>query len=186
MDHKMSDQLHKLNKLLEFLRKTCKLRNAEMAHDHWFEILSCDGAGEGVLVYHFLFYFLYSRVAPEHLLIERLIPVLMSEEVSVDWILSIHQNSLETKLGFKGNCCAKMMKQLARDLEHGHGGNIPTNYDDLVNLWGVTDRVATLYLNYAEERSKVSFLFVCLIFFWNRILTKTLSSCNSIYQLTNM
>jgi len=161
MDCIMSVQLQKLTKLLEFLRKTCKL-NAEMACEHWFEILSCDGAGEDVLAYCFLFYFLYAGVAPEHLLIERLIPVLMSEEFSVDWILSIHQNSLETKLGFKGNCCAKMMKQLARDLEHAHGGNIPTDYDDLVNLRGVTDRVATLYLNYAEERSEVRFLFVCL------------------------
>jgi len=38
------------------------------------------------------------------------------------------------------------MKGLVQGLEDNHDGNIPTNYDDLINLWGVTDRAATLYL----------------------------------------
>jgi len=66
----------------------------------------------------------------------------------------------------------EMMKELAQDLKDKHDGNIPTTYVDLVNLQGVTDRNATLFLNYAEDRSEVSLLLVCgKIFFWNRILT---------------
>jgi len=44
---------------------------------------------------HFLIYFLYARVAPEHLLIERLIPVLLTENFSVNWILAVDQNHLD-------------------------------------------------------------------------------------------
>ncbi len=56
MDCIMSDQIQKLTKFLEFLSKSCKL-NVEMACEHWFDVLSCDGAEEDVLAYHFLFYF---------------------------------------------------------------------------------------------------------------------------------
>ena len=85
--------------------------------ESWFDILTCDGAEEDVLSYHFLFYFLYSRVSPEHLLIENLFLVLMSEEFSVEWILSISQRCLIEKLGFEGNLAAKMIKELAQDLQ---------------------------------------------------------------------
>ncbi len=86
----------------------------------------------------------------------------MSEEFSVDWILSIDQKSLVEKLGFKGNLAAKMMKELAQDLQIKQGGNIPMDHDDLIKLQGIDDRAAMLYLNYAAERSVVRFLFVCL------------------------
>ena len=86
----------------------------------------------------------------------------MSEEFSVDWILSIDQTSLVEKLGFKGNLAAKMMKELVQDLEHRLGGNIPMDYDELIKLRSIDDRAATLNLNYVAERSEVRFLFVCL------------------------
>jgi len=85
MDCIMSDQFQKLTKLLEFLRKTCKL-DGGMVHYSWFDFLSSDGAEEDVLAYHFMFYFLYSGVTPEYLLIERLILVLMSKRFLIDWI----------------------------------------------------------------------------------------------------
>ena len=52
MDCIMSVQPQKLTKLLEFLRKTCKL-NGETAHDSWFDILTCDDPEEDVLAYCF-------------------------------------------------------------------------------------------------------------------------------------
>jgi len=151
----MSDQLQKLTKLLEFLRKTRKL-NGEMARDSWFDILSCDDPEEDVLAYHFLFYFLFARVIPERLLIEKLFLVLMSEEFSVEWILSISQRCLVEKLGFEENLAAKMMKDLVQDLQIKHGSDIPMDHHDLTRLWGIDDRAATLYLNYAAERPSSS------------------------------
>ena len=81
----MSAWLEKLIKLLEHQRKTCKL-DGGMVHYSWFDFLSSDGAEEDVLAYYFMFYFLYSRVTPEYLLIERLILVLMSKRFLIDWI----------------------------------------------------------------------------------------------------
>lgn len=135
--------------------------NGETARDGWFDILTCDDPEEDVLAYHFLFYFLFAGVIPEHLLIEKLFLVLMSEEFSVEWILRMSQKHLVEKLGFEENLAAIMMKELAQDLQIHHGGNIPMDHHDLIKLWGIDHRAATLYLNYAYERSEVSF-YLCV------------------------
>jgi len=55
----------------------------------------------------------------------------------------------------------KMLFYLAKALHDEHDGQIPVNYKDLLELPGINDRTATLYLNHSEERSEVSLLLVC-------------------------
>jgi len=64
------------------------------------------------------------------------------------------------KMGFAWCTFARMLKDLARALHDWHDGQIPVNYKNLLNLPGIDDRAAMLYLNYSEERSEVSLLLV--------------------------
>ena len=84
---------------------------------------------------------------------------------SVDWLLNIDENVLDTKLGFSRCTFAKMLMYLAEAICDQHDDQIPFNYDDLLHLPGIDDRAAMLYLNYSADRSGVSFLLViCKVF----------------------
>jgi len=83
IDCLMSVQLEKLTKLLEFLRKTCKLHQ-ETPWGLWFDLLSSICPKEHVLAYHLIFYVLFTRLIPEYHLIKKLLPILMSKQFSLD------------------------------------------------------------------------------------------------------
>jgi len=159
MDCLMSAQLEKLTKLLEFLRKTCKL-HGETAQELWFDLLSHDHPKEHVLAYHLIFYVLFTGLVPEYYLIKKLLPILMSKRFSLNWLLDVDSSVLDTKLDYARHTFAKMLKDLAKTLQEKHDSQIPINYKELVELLGIDDRAAMLYLNYSEERSGVSFLLV--------------------------
>jgi len=89
-----------------------------------------------------------------------LLSILTSKQFSFDWLLNVDSSILDTNLGYAGCTFAKMLKDLAEALQEKHDGQIPINYKDLIELPGIDDRAATLYLNYSEERSEVSFLLV--------------------------
>jgi len=116
------------------------------------------------LAYCLIFYCLFTGLVPAHHLIKKLVPILMSKQFSLDWLLNVHSSVLDSKLGYAGRTFAQMLKQLAQALVDQHQGEIPTSYDDLVQLLGIDDRAATLYLNFSVERSEVSLLVACVKF----------------------
>ena len=132
----------------------------ETSQELWFDLLSGDCPKEHVLAYHLIFYVLFTGLVPEHHLIKKLLPILMSKQFSLDWLLNVDSSVLDTKLGYAGCTFAKMLKDLAEALQEKHDGQIPINYKELIELLGIDDRVAMSYLNYSEERSEVSFLLV--------------------------
>jgi len=77
-----------------------------------------------------------------------------------------------------------MLKDLAEALEEKFDGEIPTSYDDLLQLPGIDDRAAILYMNYSAERSEVSLLVACVKFPSGSEYWPTISTCNSICQWT--